>query len=117
MIAVGDDPGGHPIRLPLGAALATAKTTRLITGWKLEVIRLVVPAGKEIAPHRAKGEATVQCLEGRVAFTTNEGVHELEPGSLLHLQPDVLHGVIGIEDASLLVTVVTFHGEGVAGSP
>ena len=28
----------------------------------------MVPAGKEIAEHKAKGEIVVQCLEGKVAF-------------------------------------------------
>ena len=31
-----------------------------------EVVRLIVPKGKEIPPHRAPGELLVQCLQGRV---------------------------------------------------
>ena len=54
---------------PLGAALKEAKTGTLIKTETLEVIRLVLPAGKQIPPHQVAGEITVQCLEGRVAFT------------------------------------------------
>jgi quercetin dioxygenase-like cupin family protein len=54
---------------PLGSALASSQTTTLIRADQVEVIRLVVPAGMDIAEHKAKGEIVVQCLEGRVAFT------------------------------------------------
>ena len=55
--------------LPLGGRLGVVQTTTLIKTRSLEVIRLVLPAGKEIPPHTVPGEITVQCLEGRVLFT------------------------------------------------
>jgi quercetin dioxygenase-like cupin family protein len=54
---------------PLGSALAQARTSTLAKTKALEIIRLVIPAGKDIPGHKAQGEITVQCLEGRVAFT------------------------------------------------
>ena len=81
---------------PLGAAVAATNKSSLFKTEALQVVRLVLPAGKEIAPHKSSGEATVQCLEGRVAFTVGENVCELTAGDLLYLR--------GIEDASLLVT-------------
>ena len=71
---------------PLGSALTGAKTTALVKTENLEVIRLVIPRGKEIPTHKTRGEVTVHCLEGRVAFTTGGGTHELETGQLLCLQ-------------------------------
>jgi quercetin dioxygenase-like cupin family protein len=50
-----------------------------------EVIRLVVPPGKEIEEHRAKAEITLQCLEGRVAFTAFGKTQNLESGKMLYL--------------------------------
>jgi quercetin dioxygenase-like cupin family protein len=55
----------------------------LVKADKLEVIRLVVPAGKDIPTHKAKGEIVVQCLEGRVGFTAFGKTHTLEVGQLL----------------------------------
>src|SRR5262249_35697375 len=49
---------------PLGSALASAQTKTVVRAEQVEVIRLVVPAGKEIPEHKAKGEIVVQCLEG-----------------------------------------------------
>ena len=51
---------------PLGSALALAQTATLLRAEQVEVRRFVVPAGKEIAEHKAKGEIVVYCLEGKV---------------------------------------------------
>src|SRR3954447_4048699 len=91
---------------PLGSALASAQTTTLVRAEQVEVIRLVVPAGKVIEEHQAKGEIVVQCLEGRVAFTAFGKTQNLEAGRLLYLPTGEPHSVKGIEDASLLLTVL-----------
>ena len=91
---------------PLGSALASAQTQTLVRAEQVEVIRLVVPAGKEIEEHKAKGEIVVQCLEGRVAFTAFGKTQTLEAGKLLYLPTGEPHSIRGVEDASLLVTVL-----------
>jgi quercetin dioxygenase-like cupin family protein len=91
---------------PLGSALASAQTTTLVRASSVEVIRLVVQAGKEIPEHKAKGEVVVHCLEGRVAITAYGKTQTLEAGHLLYLPTGEPHSVKGIEIASLLVTVL-----------
>ena len=91
---------------PLGSALASAQTKTLVRAEQVEVIRLVVPAGKEIEEHKAKGEIVVQCLEGRVAFTAFGKTQTLEAGKLLYLPTGEPHTAKGVEDASLLLTVL-----------
>src|ERR1700730_18086377 len=66
---------------PLGSALPSAQTKTLVRAEQVEVIRLIVPAGKEIEEHKAKGEIVVQCLEGRVAFTAFGKAQNLESGT------------------------------------
>lgn len=90
---------------PLGPALAGARTTVLVKTESLEVIRLVVPQGKEVPTHSTRGEITVQCVEGRVAFTTGGVTHELGAGGLLFLRGEQPHSLLGLDDASLLVTI------------
>jgi quercetin dioxygenase-like cupin family protein len=46
------------------------------------------------------------CLEGRVAFTALGKMQTLEAGKLLNLSADEPHALKGIEDASLLLTIV-----------
>ncbi len=91
---------------PLGSALASAQTHTLVRAEQVEVIRLVVPAGKEIEEHQAKGEIVVQCLEGKVAFTAFGKAQTLEAGRLLYLPTGAPHSVQGIENASLLLTIL-----------
>jgi quercetin dioxygenase-like cupin family protein len=91
---------------PLGSSLASAQTQTLVRAEQVEVIRLVVPAGKEIDEHKAKGEIVVQCLEGSVAFTAFGKAQNLEAGKLLYLPTGEPHSVKGIEDASLLLTIL-----------
>jgi hypothetical protein len=56
------------LQLPLGETFGAGASTTLLKSAGLDPIRLVIPAGKEIPPHRAPGEITVHCIEGHVAF-------------------------------------------------
>jgi quercetin dioxygenase-like cupin family protein len=91
---------------PLGSALAQARTTTLVKTKCLEIIRLVIASGKDIPGHKAPGEITVQCLEGRVAFTAGDTKRELEAGQLLYLSSEETHSLHGIEDSSVLLTIL-----------
>ncbi len=91
---------------PLGAELARTPTSVLVKTSTLEVIRLVVPAGKDISNHTAPGDITVQCLEGAVDFTTGGHSRRLATGQMLYLAAGTLHALHGVEDASVLVTIV-----------
>jgi quercetin dioxygenase-like cupin family protein len=91
---------------PLGPALASARTKTLVRAGQVEVIRLLVPAGKEIEERKGEGEVVVQCLEGRVAFTALGKTQTLAAGNLLYLPTGEPHSVKGVEDASLLLTIL-----------
>jgi quercetin dioxygenase-like cupin family protein len=95
---------------PLGPDLITSKTWTLIKTQAMQVIRPIVPAGKEIPAHEAPGEIIVQCIEGLVAFTAAGLTHELAPGQLIYLKASETHALRGIEDSSLLVTILSAHG-------
>src|SRR5690242_7492076 len=90
---------------PLGERLQQAVTTTLIKTDRLEVIRLVLFAGKEIAEHKAPGEITVQCLEGSVEFHCHGRSQELQAGHLLYLAAREPHALKAIADSSVLVTL------------
>jgi len=91
---------------PLGPALKKSATVTLAKTDSLEVIRLVVPAAKEIATHSVPGEVTIQCLEGEVGILAHEVTRILGAGQMLYLAKGEPHAVRGIEDASLLVTIL-----------
>jgi quercetin dioxygenase-like cupin family protein len=94
---------------PLGAALVKTKTETLVKTESLEVIRIVMPAGKDIARHEVPGEITVQCLEGNVEFCVGELKRELTAGTLLYLEGASKHSLCANVDSSLLVTILLEH--------
>ena len=90
---------------PLGDTLGDAKSGTLLKTDDMEILRLVLPAGKTIAEHKAKGEITVQCIEGRVQFTAMEKTVELMSGTMLYLTVAQPHSLHAVEDSSLLVYI------------
>lgn len=90
---------------PLGPSLADERTIALFKTDDLEVMRLVLMAGRSLPPHKVAGEITIQCLEGRIDVTLNGESRVLEAGQLIYLARDVVHGVVAIDDASVLVTI------------
>lgn len=91
---------------PLGTALKDSKTAVLVKTDTLEVIRVVLPAGKQLPPHRVEGEISVQCLEGRIAFDADGTEHEMAQGQMLYLAGGATHALRGLVDSSVLVTIL-----------
>ncbi|MDF1743000.1 MAG: cupin domain-containing protein [Gimesia sp.] len=90
---------------PLGSQLESMKTTTLVKTDHLQIIRLIMQAGKSLPNHSAPGILIIQCLEGRVIFQCLGKTHELSPGHMLHLPPAESHAVECLETASLLLTI------------
>ncbi len=91
---------------PLGAKLTDARTTVLVKTPTLEVLRMIVRAGERHSKHHVPGEITVQCLEGRIVFGVEDVPHELKAGQMLYLTGGQSHYVQGIEDSSVLLTIL-----------
>lgn len=102
---------GEVVQLPLGAALVSARTTTIARTAELELVRLVIPAGKGIPTHQSPGVITVQCLEGRVAFVVAGKTKELTAGQLLYLPAKTAHSLTGLENSSLLLTLLLHEGK------
>lgn len=97
----------QPVDLhPLESGLADAKSIALFKSEQLEVIRLVLPAGKTLAPHRVDGEITLQCLAGEVEVEAEGEKTQLRAAQMLYLRGGASHSVTAIRTASLLLTVV-----------
>jgi quercetin dioxygenase-like cupin family protein len=86
--------------------LAAAKTKTLVKADELEIIRLIIPAGRDIPVHKAAGTVVFHCLEGRVPFTALGKKEDLQAGELMYLPTGEPHSIRSVEDASLLLTIV-----------
>lgn len=72
----------------------------------LEVKRLVLSAGRQIPMHRAPGEITVHCLDGRIRFTSGGTSRELGSGQMLYLGAGEPHSLDALADSAVLVTKI-----------
>ena len=99
------DPGQVIDLKPYGPALAQKQSIALFKSEDLEVMRLVLLAGKTMPSHDLAGEITLQCLEGSVEVTAEGATHVLYPGHLMYLPGRAPHALFALENASVLVTV------------
>lgn len=90
---------------PLTDRLSSSKTAALFKSEDLEVLRLILLAGKSLPPHRVPGEITIHCLEGNLEVQLDDTTVSLDAGKLLFLAGNVTHGVKAVTDASALVTI------------
>ena len=90
---------------PFGARLSSEKTVALFKSNDLEVMRLVLPAGKSLPPHKVAGEITIHCLEGALEIELPHSSVKLTAGELVFLAGGEMHGVTAVTDASALVTI------------
>lgn len=91
---------------PLGRGLSGARTTAIVKTEAFEAIRLIVPAGTEIPTHQVSGQMTLHCLEGAVRLGLAGSSLELAVGQWVYLDGGAKHSVKGIEDSSLLLTIL-----------
>jgi quercetin dioxygenase-like cupin family protein len=97
---------GHALDVrPLGDRVSTEQTTALFKSNDLEVIRLVLLAGRSLPPHKVPGEITIHCLEGSLDIDLEDITVRLDAGGLLFLSRGATHGVKAVTDASALVTI------------
>ncbi len=85
------------------ASIALAKTE------EMELIRLVLPAGKEMHEHHVKGDITFQCLSGEIAFVTRGTPTTLKAGEMLYVEGGTPHAVRALADSVALLTIVLRH--------
>jgi quercetin dioxygenase-like cupin family protein len=104
----------HPLVKPgetvdvrqLATVAGTRQSVVLVKTANVEIIHSVVPAGETIPTHEAAGEMVLHCLEGRASVSAIGKTMELTTGQLLYLSTNEPFSILGIERASVIVTVI-----------
>jgi quercetin dioxygenase-like cupin family protein len=96
---------------PFGNKLKQAISSALVSNDKVEVMRLVLEAGKTIPAHELTGEVTIQCLEGTVELRMPQRVQQLEQGEMVYLDGGVPRALHATQDSSVLMTLLRRHAE------
>lgn len=98
---------GEPISLmPFGKTIEGERSVALFKSEQLEVMRLVLTAGKSLPPHRVPGEITLQCLEGSFEVTAAGQTQVLSANHLMFLAGGVEHSLLALTDGTALLTIV-----------
>lgn len=95
---------------PLADKLAASITKTLIETPHVEVIRMVLPAGKVLSAREAPGEIIVQCQEKKFTFTTMCEPKKLRTGAMLYPAAGEARAVEAVEDSSFLLAIVAQCG-------
>jgi quercetin dioxygenase-like cupin family protein len=59
----------------------------------LKIILFGFAAGQELTAHTAPMPATIEFLEGEASVTLGTDRHDVAPGTLIHMQPKLTHGI------------------------
>ncbi len=98
-------------RTQLAAAHAapSGRAARTVYGGHEHALRqtlIALAAGRSLAEHDSPGEATLHILSGRIRLVTNVDTWDGRAGDLIII-PRVPHSLEAVEDAAVLLTVVT----------
>ena len=100
-------PAGEVLDVALSGERPTrAQATTLALTQHLEIVRLVVPAGKQLGTHKRTGEIAVLCVEGNIRLYVEGHPHDLAAGQLMCLPPGLPHAIRGLADSAVLLTIV-----------
>jgi quercetin dioxygenase-like cupin family protein len=96
----------EPVDVFSPAGAPAELTTTLIKTESLEVIRLVMQAGKEFDQHQVPGEITLQCLTGSATLRVDGQSCELAAGKMTFLSGGQGHSLVARADSTLLLTIL-----------
>ncbi len=91
---------------PLDSAAESSQKHVLLKTDDVEVVQFNIPAGRDVPTHEAQGEVLLHCLQGTIAVTVGATKHSMRAGQLTYAAKGSPISIFGIEDASLLVTIV-----------
>ena len=69
----------------------------------LKIILFGFATGQELTAHTAPMPATIEFLEGEASLTLGDDKHEVSPGTLIHMQPKLTHGIVAKTPVRMLL--------------
>jgi quercetin dioxygenase-like cupin family protein len=91
---------------PPGTRIGDSPSTAIVRDGHIEVMRLLLPAGKSLPEHAVAGPMTLHCMEGVIDVRTDDTSRPMRAGELMYLAGGAAHSVHAIEDSFVLATLV-----------
>lgn len=79
-----------------------------VTIFKSETMRIVLMGlhkNAALKPHKANGVISVQVLEGKINFVTEQQTSLVEKGQMITLQENITHSVLALTETFFLLTL------------
>jgi quercetin dioxygenase-like cupin family protein len=79
-----------------------------VTLFKSETLRIVLMGlhkDAKLNPHKTNGVISVQVLEGKINFVTEQQTSLVEKGQMIALRENISHSVLALEETFFLLTV------------
>ena len=86
--------------------LQAAESCALLKAGDVEIMWLVLPAGKRVQSHAVSTSMTLQCMRGRVEVQLDGNMEMLEAHQVMYLAGGLPHGLHALEECRLLMTLV-----------
>lgn len=93
-----------------------ASDRNAITIFKSDTMRIVLMGlheNAELKPHKANGVISVQVLEGKLKFLTEQKTILIETGQMIALHENITHSVLALKESFFLLTVAFDKKQGV----
>ena len=71
----------------------------------MRIVLLGLHQNAELKPHKASGVISVQVLQGKINFITDEQSVDLEQGQMIALQENITHAVKALKESFFLLTL------------
>lgn len=86
------------------------KVDRVHTDTRVNVVRITLPAGGELADYKARNPVIIQALSGSVRFRVDDEELTLRPGGWIHVSARQPHMLEAREPTVLLITMLKGPG-------
>ena len=81
------------------------RSETLIRDDHMEVVQMVLEAGKQLKEHMASGAMIMQVLKGAIDVEAHGNRQRMEPGHLMFLRDSEPHSVLAHENTVLLLSI------------
>ena len=72
----------------------------------MKIILFGFAPGNELTAHTAPMPATIHFLQGEATLTLGADVHEVQAGALIHMQPQLTHGIVAKTPVTMLLYLI-----------
>lgn len=96
---------GEVVNLLCHAENSDPISQALVSEPRMELMRLILEAGKQLPAHAVAGPITLYCHQGSVEVESGDGWQPMHDNDLMYLDGGTGHAVRALTDAIMLVTI------------